>query len=294
VDWFQVAEMEPGVHLVAEPGHVSSWLIHGRDRSILLDTGLGVADIAAAIAPVTTSPVEVVSSHAHFDHVGGNAGFAVRHAHPLGAELIETCAPARLLRDWSRLSQGLGAQFARLREADAAFSLIGPDELVREWPPPGIGADGEGWAIEAVRPTATLEDGDTVDLGDRTLRVLHTPGHAPDHLCLLDEHAGILFAQDQAYYGDHLVYFDDSSVADWARSARRLADELRSAVRVVYVAHVLRPAVPPRHLDELAEAGEAVLGGAPLEPAHALFGEPVRRLDRGHFTVLVPPDYVAP
>jgi glyoxylase-like metal-dependent hydrolase (beta-lactamase superfamily II) len=293
VDWFQVAEMEPGVHLVAEPGHVSSWLIHGRDRSVLLDTGLGVADIAAAVAPVATSPVEVVTSHAHFDHVGGNDRFAVRHAHGLGAELMGICAPEWLLRDWATMSQGLAAQFARLQEADVPFSLVGPDETVRPWPPPGIGADGEGWTIDPVLPTATLADGDVLDLGGRTLRVLHTPGHAPDHVCLLDERNGILFAQDQAYYGDHLVYFDDSSVDDWARSAQRLADEVLGAVRVLYVAHVLRPALPPRHLAELAEAGAAILAGAELADGEGLFGEPVRVLDRGHVRVLVPPDYVA-
>ena len=39
MDWFRVAEYEPGVHLIAEPGYVASWLIHGRDRDVLLDTG---------------------------------------------------------------------------------------------------------------------------------------------------------------------------------------------------------------------------------------------------------------
>jgi glyoxylase-like metal-dependent hydrolase (beta-lactamase superfamily II) len=292
MDWFHVAEMEPGVHLVAEPGHVCSWLIHGRERSVLLDTGLGVADVAAAIAPVATSPVEVVTSHAHFDHVGGNERFEVRHAHPLGAALIGRCAPDGLLREYAALVAGMPATFARLLELDRAeFALVGPDETVRDWPPPGIGAGGEGWSIATPPPTAALDEGDVLDLGGRSLRVLHTPGHAPDHLCLLDEPAGILFAQDQAYYGPHLVYEEDTDVAAWARSARRLADELRGMIRTVYVAHCLRPAVPPRHLDELAEAGEAIVGGAPLEAGQGLFGEPVRALHRGHFSVLVPPGY---
>ena len=37
------------------------------------------------------------------------------------------------------------------------------------------------------------------------MQVIHTPGHAPDHICLVDEVAGILFAQDQAYYGPQLI-----------------------------------------------------------------------------------------
>ncbi|MGV1047578.1 MAG: hypothetical protein ACOYD4_03505 [Solirubrobacterales bacterium] len=64
--WFHVARVEPGVHMVAEPGHVISWLIAGGERSILLDTGLGLADIAAAVATVCVEEPEVVNSHAHY------------------------------------------------------------------------------------------------------------------------------------------------------------------------------------------------------------------------------------
>jgi glyoxylase-like metal-dependent hydrolase (beta-lactamase superfamily II) len=172
------------------------------------------------------------------------------------------------------------------------FFLAGPDETVRDWPPPGI-EPGAGWTIDIVPPTSTLEDGDVLDLGDRQLRVFHTPGHAPDHICLLDERNGILFAQDQAYYGPHLVYDDECDVAAWAASERRLADEVSGSIRQVYVAHCLRPALPPRHLRELKEAGEALLAGEPLTPAKGLLGEDVLALERGHFSVLVPAGFQA-
>ncbi len=66
MDWFHVAEMEPGVHLVAEPGHVSSWLIHGRDRSVLarweqglisppVDSLLTMTSFCASIYPAVWS-----------------------------------------------------------------------------------------------------------------------------------------------------------------------------------------------------------------------------------------------
>ncbi len=74
-EWFEVREIEPGVHIVAEPGHVFSWLVSGSERCALLDTGLGLADISAAIEPVASGPPFVVNSHVHFDHVGGNELF---------------------------------------------------------------------------------------------------------------------------------------------------------------------------------------------------------------------------
>lgn len=53
-------------------------------------------------------------------------------------------------------------------------------------------------------------------------------------------------------------------------SARRLADEVAPEIRVVYCAHCLRPAVPPRLLGELVAAGEEVAA------------------DCGHFSIVLP------
>jgi glyoxylase-like metal-dependent hydrolase (beta-lactamase superfamily II) len=289
VSWFHVSELEPGVVLVAEPGHVCSWLVQGSVGAILIDTGLGVADIAAAIGGVARGPVEVVNSHSHFDHVGGNALFERRAIHRLGEGLLSAGWPVELLARYAEDSVGIRERWEALKAADdAGFHLLGPDEEVRPWPPPGF--EPSAWRIEPPPPTRLLEDGDVLELGGRSLRVLHTPGHSPDHICLLDERAGILFAQDQAYYGPHLLYFENSSLEEWARSARRLAEEVRPETRVVYCAHSLRPAVPPRLLSELADAAEAVAAGeAPLVPGRGFLGARVLIADFGHFSLQLPP-----
>jgi glyoxylase-like metal-dependent hydrolase (beta-lactamase superfamily II) len=135
-----------------------------------------------------------------------------------------------------------------------------------------------------------LEDraGDRIDLGDRSLRVLHTPGHSPDHVCLVDEHRGILFSGDQAAYGPLLVNLGGADLDDWVNSARRLAEELHGAIRVIYASHCLRTIVPPKLLREIAQAGEEIVGGAvALRPGHGFYGEPVRAADFDHFSVLL-------
>lgn len=288
--WFRVAEVEPGLHLVAEPGHVVSWLIAGEERSLLLDTGLGLADIAAAVATVTSRQPIVVNSHVHFDHVGGNALFESTAMHLLGPDWIEAGCDRRYLKAYGETIPPLREAWERLLEADReGFFLIGPDEEVRPWPAEEIAA--RGWRIEPPPPTRLLAEGDEIDLGERVLRVLHTPGHAPDHICLLDERAGVLWAQDQAYYGPHLICERGSDLSAFAVSTRRLADELGSSLRAVYTAHCLRPTVPPRFLGELADAAESVAAGevAPMV-SRGIFGEPVRCADFGHFSILLPFD----
>lgn len=44
-----------------------------------------------------------------------------------------------------------------------------------------------------------LEDGERVRLGDHEFEVLFTPGHAPDHVCLYADAAGVLFAGDLVF-----------------------------------------------------------------------------------------------
>jgi glyoxylase-like metal-dependent hydrolase (beta-lactamase superfamily II) len=285
--WFRVGSLEPGVWLIGEPGHVNSWLIRGEERAVLLDTGMGLADIAAAVATVCAEEPLVVNSHVHFDHVGGNELFAETAMHELGPEWIEAgCEPGQL-RAYPDLIPEMEAAYGRLLAADReGFFLIGPDEEMRPWPAAGIAA--RGWTIEPPPPTRLLREGEEIDLGGRVLRVLHTPGHAPDHICLLDEREGVLWAQDQAYYGPHLVYEPGADLADFIASTRRLADELSGSLRTVYTAHCLRPTVPPAFLCELADAAESVAGGeAPLTPSEGFFGEPVRSADFGHFSIMV-------
>lgn len=286
--WFQVTALEPGVWLIGEPGHVNSWLIRGEERSVLLDTGLGLGDISAAVAAVCSEEPEVVNSHVHFDHVGGNRLFAETAMHRLGPEWVEVgCDPGQLSA-YQQLAPGLVDAYERLLAADRKdFFLIGPDEEMRPWPSEEIAA--RGWKIEPPPPTRLLADGDEIDLGGRLLRVIHTPGHAPDHICLVDERAGILWAQDQAYYGPHLVYEPGSDLGDFVASTRRLADELAGSLRTVYTAHCLRPTVPPAFLAELADAAELVAAGeAALTPSAGFFSEPVLNADFGHFSILLP------
>jgi glyoxylase-like metal-dependent hydrolase (beta-lactamase superfamily II) len=53
------------------------------------------------------------------------------------------------------------------------------------------------WAV----PWTALADGDVVDAGDTSLVAVHTPGHAPDHLCFWHQATRIMFVGDLAAKG---------------------------------------------------------------------------------------------
>ncbi len=105
-----------------------------------------------------------------------------------------------------------------------------------------------------------LHEGDVIDLGGRTLTVLHTPGHSPDSVCFLDDRDGLLFGGDTLNTGPIYAQLAESDVADFARSTARLA-ALEADVSLVCMGHFGRGVAEPRYLREVADAFDRLVSG---------------------------------
>ncbi len=83
------------------------------------------------------------------------------------------------------------------------------------------------WQDASFQPQHVLADGDRLALGPGvTLRVLHTPGHASNHLCYLLEEEKLLFTGDHLMQGSTVVINPpDGDMAQYLASLRRLLDE---------------------------------------------------------------------
>jgi glyoxylase-like metal-dependent hydrolase (beta-lactamase superfamily II) len=57
------------------------------------------------------------------------------------------------------------------------------------------------WPVAGESGWLALADGQRLRAGDRDLTVIHTPGHAADHVCFFDEEAGDLYAGDMVVQG---------------------------------------------------------------------------------------------
>lgn len=51
------------------------YLLCGIEKAVLIDTGLGVANIKTVVDSLTTLPVMVITTHVHWDHIGGHRYF---------------------------------------------------------------------------------------------------------------------------------------------------------------------------------------------------------------------------
>lgn len=242
--WFAVDEPSPGVWRIQEPLHdenVKSFLVLGSERAALIDTGMGIADILAVVRSITDLPVTVINSHAHWDHIGGNALFDEIWVHEAEADGLVGGVPNETLAWW-----------------------FAPDYL-RGPLPEGVAA--ESISYPPTPPTGTLEGGEEIDLGDRCLEVIHCPGHSPGGIALWDEHNRILFSTDVAYPCMLLVH-DREDLPVYHRTLERLA-ALDPRPEAVYGSHC-DVEMPVAMLAAQRDALRAILDG--LEPARELEG----------------------
>lgn len=88
-------------------------------------------------------------------------------------------------------------------------------------------ADHAEWQDTDFVPDQQLADGDRIEIGPGvTLRVIHTPGHASNHLCYLLEEEKLLFTGDHLMQGSTVVINPpDGHMATYLRSLERLLDE---------------------------------------------------------------------
>lgn len=172
------------------------------------------------------------------------------------------------------------------READDLyFHLLTAERMARPLP---AGFDPAGYRIVPTVPTQLLEEGDVLDLGNRRLQVMHTPGHAPDCICLFDEENGLVFGGDTINTGPIYAQLEDSNLDDFARSTARLA-ALADAVKRVFVCHFLQADVPASFLREVAAGFERLLTGEVYFRDNVdCLNFPVKEACFEHFSVFVP------
>lgn len=235
--WFTVAKLPHHVYAISEPKHhemVISFLIVGSQKSILFDTGMGIKDISRVARQLTDREVMVVNSHSHFDHVGDNARFP--HVYIFDHDP----ATERLVSGWPHDEIHFDAEEENF---DGGF----PEDF-----------DPAAYVIRPVdrKNVHILHDGDVFDLGNRKLQVLHTPGHSPDSIVLLDRENRSLFTGD-TFYPDWLYAFitgswGESNLYEYHETIQKIS-RLIPDLDYLYCSHV-KALAEPQILAEVAKA----------------------------------------
>lgn len=214
--WYEARSFPDGITRIRE-SHVAPWLrcniwhVRGRDRDLVIDTGMGLRPLTKEVAQLSGRPVTAIVTHTHFDHSAGLHQFADRRCHPAEAALIADPTPETVYH---------GPPFVRAE----TFTAL-----------PYEGFDHRSYEVRPADPTGLLDEGDVLDLGDRVFRVLHLPGHSPGSIALWEAATETLFSGDAVYDGDLIDNMPHSDAAVYAETMARLK---AMRVRAVHAGHL--------------------------------------------------------
>ncbi len=242
--WFHRESVGDGITWITEPYvhpllRCNVWHVRGRERDLLVDTGLGVAPLRQQVADLAGGPLVAVATHVHYDHVGGLHEFDDVRIHRLERAQM---ADYRELQ-WLHRDDFPEAILEAL--ADMGYPI--ESELLID-ALPQADFDVRAYAVRSVDAQA-LDEGDVIDLGDRHFEVLHLPGHTPGSIGLFEPRTGTLFSGDAVYDGPLLDTLPESDLVAYAATMARLRD---LPVRVVHGGH--EPSFGQDRLREIIDA----------------------------------------
>jgi glyoxylase-like metal-dependent hydrolase (beta-lactamase superfamily II) len=239
--WFQVYALRPTVFAIYEPyqyEEVISYLIIGPEKSLLIDTGMGIGNIEKVVNELSSVPLIVINTHTHHDHVGDNWRFE--------QSLI-----------------GIDCEFTKKNDSDLIDEAQNEvkDGFIRdEYLPKDF--DKKSYRIQQFSIIKYVSDGDIIHLGnERKIQVILTPGHTPDSISLLDIQERLLFVGDTFYQGPIFLYRPETNLKDYIQSVEKLVSLINNnRVDLMVPSHNI-PNVNPHLLILAFEAIKKVIDG---------------------------------
>ncbi len=200
-NWFTVEQIDHDTYAISEYKHweeTHCYLLCGNEKAVLIDTGLGVANLKTVIDGLTALPITVITTHVHWDHIGGHRYF-------------DNIAVHEAEKDW------LSVQFP------IPLAVV-KRNLMREKCDFPAEFDVDEYQLFHGEPQRILHDGDTIDLGNRSLTVIHTPGHSPGHCCFYEPERKYLYSGDLIYSGCLDAFYPTTDPKQFSQSVRKIQD----------------------------------------------------------------------
>lgn len=197
-DWFTVERIDENTFAISEYKHweeTHSYLLIGVDKALLIDTGLGVANIKSVVDTLTNLPVIVTTTHIHWDHIGGHKYFD---------NIAVYESEEQWLKDFP-----LPLQVVKTNLQDTNFNF--PEDF-----------DINNYTIFQGEPQFLLHDNEIIDLGGRKIQTIHTPGHSLGHCCFYELAKGYLFSGDLIYKGCLDIYYPTTDINDFENSIKKV------------------------------------------------------------------------
>ena len=130
-----------------------------------------------------------------------------------------------------------------------------------------------------------VREGDSLNLGDRELRIIHLPGHTPGSIAVLDVQNKVLISGDPIQaHGRIFMFGDHRNMEDYIASLEHL-ESFADQFDEIWPSHADIP-VSPAVIRKLRDGAQAVLDGTIQGQTTEFFGQCIVVYDLGFCTLL--------
>jgi len=158
---------------------VYMFLLLGKEKALLIDTGMSQGKLGKILPQLTDLPLIVVNTHGHLDHIANNHLFEKVYLNPLDEAIFKQHTD---LEYCSSLYYGLLTEMKIPKFIQKSAPV---KKYVKKMA-----------TVPARDNRVNLPESMHFDLGGRTIELIRTPGHTPGSICLLDVERKILFSGD--------------------------------------------------------------------------------------------------
>ena len=193
----EVKKIDKDTYVLSENKHhekTHAYLLIGPKKASLIDALIGVEDIKEEVKKLTNLPVIVYISHAHYDHFVGAKNFKDIYINE---------------NDYDALFNYPISDEEVIKEL-SLFNQTFPDDF-----------DVSRYKVEVLKEVKKVKE-PLIDLGNRKIKAILTPGHTPGSLSFYEKERGYLFAGDLIYAGELEAYYGGCNIFDYYASIKKI------------------------------------------------------------------------
>src|SRR5262245_44227282 len=159
--WFELRRLADDITFLWEP-HVAPllrcniWHVRGRDRDLVIDTGMGICSLRSFAKDILDKPVSAVATHAHIDHIGGHHEFEECIAHRLEAQGLRS-----LTGDYTLADPGFDPEDMSTLRIPQVDGLTIEGSMITALP--SADYDIHSFRIRPAQKIRSVEEGDVID-----------------------------------------------------------------------------------------------------------------------------------